>query len=100
MVKQVLRDNRQKAKPEYFNCAQSGHFQRNSKAPWNRSRPVSLTRRYAVATAKAPGKHYVETISYKRIGEKPLDSEGYPKVKVPEIEPNNLIGKPPNSYTQ
>ena len=47
----------------------------------------------------APGGHYVETSSSKRIGGKPQNSEDYPKTKVAEIESNKPIGKSPDAYT-
>ena len=91
IVNQVLRENGQKAKRKCFNRGKGGHFNRNCKAPWNRSRPVPLTRRYAAATPKAPGGRYVKTSSSKRISGKPQDSEDYPKAKVSEIESNKQI---------
>ena len=63
IVKQVLRENRQKAAPQN-----------------------SLTNK-TICCCKAPVGHYVETSSCKRIGSKSQDSEDYPKAKVSEIEP-------------
>ena len=61
IIKQILRENEQNAKSKRFNCGKGGHFQRNCKAPRNRSRPVSPTRQRVVETLKASGIHYVET---------------------------------------
>ena len=75
MMKQALEENGQKSKSKCFNCGKGGHFQRNCKAPRNRSRPVSPTRRRVAAKHMAPGRHYVEISSSKRIGGKPQDRQ-------------------------
>ena len=97
IVKQVLRENEQKAKAKLFNCGKGGQFQRNCKASGCRSRPVSPTRRRVVEIPKASGRQYVETSSSKRIGGKPQDSEDHSKAKVQKIEPNKQIGKSPDT---
>ena len=67
-----------------------GYFQRNYKAPRKRSKPVSLTRRRAVATSKFAGLYYVDTSSSKRMREKPEDSEDHAKSKVANIESEQI----------
>ena len=91
ILKQVLRENEQKGKPKCFNCGKGDNFQRNCKVPRNRSRPVSPTRRCAIATPKSSSINYVET----RMRGKPENSEDHPKLKLPKVKPK----KSPNTYT-
>ena len=72
IVKQVLRENEQKAKAKCFNCGKSGHFQNNYKASQNRSRLVSQTRRRV-----------------ERSGREPQDRKDHLGAKIPKIEPKS-----------
>ena len=97
ILKKVLRANGKKGKSKLW-PTRGSYFQRNCKAPRQRSKPVSLTRRRAAATPKFSALYYVDTSSYKRMRGKSENSEDHPKSKVVNIE-SEPIEKFPDTYT-